>query len=121
MQYLKISFTATLIAATIFACTKDSVSTYTENVDCGTAVPTYTTDVKEIIDNNCALSGCHDSDSSEAGVDLEGYSAAKNEFLNGECLCTIYHDCKPMPEGASKLDDATIETLTCWVKNGCAE
>lgn len=104
------------------ACEKeDDASKYTDAATCTGDVPTYSKDVKTIIDDNCAYSGCHSASSKAGKISLEGYSAASDEFLNGESLCTIYHDCKPMPQGSAKLDDATIQLLTCWVKNDCPQ
>lgn len=115
-----------LLLAT-FACVKDSSnSTYLDNADCSgvdAANNTYTKSVKEILDAHCATSGCHDAFAQEKGVDLSSYAGAKNGFENQDCLCSIHHGagCEPMPQGASKLDDATIQKLDCWAKNGYAQ
>ncbi len=87
------------------------------------AANTYTKAVKAIIDANCATSGCHDSDSKQHGLDLEGFAATKDAFQNhDDIFCSIYQDsdCEAMPVG-SKLSDSDIAKISCWAKNGYAE
>lgn len=102
------------------ACTKDSiaVSSYTATANCIGATPVYSTEIKPILDSQCATSGCHNSTARAAGIRLDDYTNARNEFVNGKALCTVYHDCTPMPQGASKLKSSDILLLTCWVKDG---
>lgn len=119
----KIIILALTIAAFMASCGKESNS-YTDKVDCSNinaAQNTYTNSVKAILDGSCAFSGCHNSQSAAEGVVLDNYASAKKEFVNGNSLCTIYHDCKPMPQGGGKLAQGIIDQLTCWVKNGAPE
>ncbi len=116
-------FLVVIMGALMAACSKDTNS-YTDNVDCSKVNAdqnTYTKSVKSIIDGSCAYSGCHDSVTAAEGINLSTYAKAKNEFVSGDALCTIYHDCKPMPQGSDKLEQAIIDQLTCWVKNGAPE
>lgn len=84
---------------------------------------TYTKSIKAILNDNCANSGCHTANSLAGGIDLSTYTTAKNGIQNLECLCSLHHGsgCKPMPEGGGKLDDATIQLIDCWAKNGYTE
>ena len=66
-------------------------------------------------------SGCHDSKTAAEGIDLIIYSKSKRWIVNGDALCTIYHDCPPMPQGSDKLEQDVIDQLTCWVKNGAVQ
>lgn len=111
-----------LLIFSVQAC-KDSASNddYISSANCTGSTPTYNAQVKSIMTNSCATSGCHNATSKKDGIDLSTYALTKNIFLNGKGLCTIYHDCTPMPENAAKLSDATILLLTCWVKNNCPE
>jgi hypothetical protein len=113
------------ISLAVVACKEGqgNVSTYTDQASCTTATDTvtYTGTVAELINNSCAYAGCHSTSSKAGGVKLGTYADAKSEFANGDALCTIYHDCKPMPEGSGKLPQSEIDLLTCWVKNGCAQ
>lgn len=106
----------------IIACNTDLINHSVDAV-C-TKVPTYTKDAAAIIDNNCALSGCHGASGAKAGIHLDGYTNASKEFLNNlENLASIHHDkgVKSMPRGSAKLNDSLINVLDCWVKNGCPQ
>ncbi len=124
----KLLFPAVFIAVFILSnCNKeDSNSQYLDNADCSTVDATnntYTKEIKRILDNSCATSGCHDAKSKEDGIDLSTYANSKSAFENKDCLCTIHHGsgCDPMPRGSAKLSDATIQLIDCWVKNGYKE
>jgi hypothetical protein len=115
------------VAVILTSCKNDNAneaSFYTAAADCSAVVAstnTYDQSVSAILNASCAYAGCHDNNSKEAGVILDTYASAKASFLDGKSLCTIHHDCKKMPEGGSKLSDAIIEQLTCWVKEGCPQ
>jgi hypothetical protein len=112
-----------LIAIVVFsACKKNKyVTRYTKTASCGNNTPTYLVTVKPLLEINCNTIGCHTAASKRGGIQLDSYTSAKDDFQNGKSLCTIYHDCKPMPQSRPKMSDADIKTLTCWVKNGCPE
>ncbi len=107
-------FTA-IFCFTVVSCSKDETPT---DYDCTGLTPTYTTDIKPIFDASCATTGCHAGASPADGIDLSNnqFSTSHNDHL----LCSIEHlsGCEPMPDGAAKLDDATIKTISCWVENG---
>ncbi|MCC7030054.1 MAG: hypothetical protein IT257_07095 [Chitinophagaceae bacterium] len=109
--------TVLVLAIFIFACKKTETPT---TVDCSGTAPTYTANAKAILDLHCATAGCHDAGSKKDGKDLSTYAAAKtvasaNSFLGSIQQLSGY---TKMPEGASKLSDADIKTLSCWVQNG---
>ena len=123
----KIPILLGLLLAFVYACNNtDTAQNYLDKADC-TGVDadanSYTLVIKDILDNNCASSGCHNASSRESGVDLSTYAKAKAAFQNTECLCSIHHgsECKAMPQGSGKLDDATIQLIDCWAKNGYKE
>jgi len=97
-------------------CKKDAVETF----DCVGISPTYTTDVKTILDVRCATTGCHSAASKSEGIDLSSYTGAKSASSKADFLGAIQHKSgyKAMPQGSAKLDDATIKILSCWVQNG---
>ena len=119
-----------LIAATIVitttvylsSCEKEkSLSNYTNRVTCNEnddTLNTYSGKIATILNDNCATSGCHNAGTHAEGRNYSNYNSAKSDF-DAEALCTIYQEggCTPMPRGASKLADADIHDLTCWVKN----
>ena len=52
-------------------------STTTTTTDCTGITPTYTNDIASVMNNSCALSGCHNSSSKSAGIDLSTYDKVK--------------------------------------------
>lgn len=92
-------------------------------VDCTGLSPTYTTDIKAILDSSCAKSGCHDAASKQNGINLSAYGPASSESHNDRFLGSIQHKkgYKAMPESAGKLSKDNIDLLTCWVQNGSPE
>ena len=100
----------------VVACQKASTTTY----DCTGTTMTYTTDIKPIMDANCALSGCHNAASREAGFDLSTYNGVVSASASAAFLGAIEHLSRyeAMPRNAAKLDDALIKKIYCWANNG---
>lgn len=102
------------VVITISACKKPVATT-----DCAGTTSTYTTNVKPILDANCVT--CHNGSNKSGGYDLSTYSHAKN--AKDAIVGSVQHASgfAPMPEGASKLDDASIKLINCWSQNGTPE
>ena len=94
-----------------------------EEFDCTGLTPTYTADIKPILDANCALSGCHDAITVEQGKNLSTYDGAKAASQNDDFLGAIQHKSgfSPMPRNAPKLSDELIKRIGCWVQNGAPQ
>ena len=103
----------------LVACNKEEVTP----IDCTGLTPTYTTDIKAILDTHCAISGCHGPYSHQAGIDLSNYEDASAASHNSNFLGAIQHKkgYEPMPKDAAKLSDSNVQLLTCWVQNGSPE
>ena len=118
-----IAMLLTIVYAT--SCKKESENTdFANSANCTGVTPVYTGEIASIINSNCATSGCHGGGSSAAGINLSNYANASNQFKNNsDNLASIHHagDVDAMPRGASKLSDAVINKLDCWVKNGCPQ
>jgi len=116
MKKVAISLVTALALFFVSSCKKDSVEVY----DCTGLTPTYTTDIKTILDANCAVSGCHNTSSRADGKDYSTYSSASSLSRESNFLGSIQHKSgyDAMPRGASKLSDATIKLISCWVQNG---
>lgn len=106
-----------VLSATLAACTNKT------EFDCTGTAPTYTADVKTLLDANCATSGCHNAASKAKSIDLSTYTAAKSESSKSRFLGSIQHSSgyDAMPQGGSKLSDANIKIIYCWVQNGSPE
>jgi hypothetical protein len=81
---------------------------------------TYAAAIEPILSLNCALGGCHNTASANAGVILDTYAGAKKAFNEQPGLCAIHHGegCLHMPDGGGKLPDEDIRKIDCWAKNG---
>ncbi len=88
--------------------------------DCSGQSPTYTAEIKPILDASCAKSGCHDATTAQNGVNLSTYASASAVSQQSRFLGVIQHKAgfPPMPKDGSKLPNSQIELLTCWVQNG---
>ncbi len=112
-----------LLAAIATACKTKKEATATvppAPLDCSTSVVTYEA-VKSIIASKC--NRCHNYGSTPGGYSLLNIDDVKRAATNGALLGTIKHNSGyfAMPAQASKLDQATINTIECWVKNGMKE
>jgi hypothetical protein len=108
--------TAALMTMMVWSCTKESITT----VDCTGTAPTYTSAVKALLDNKCATSGCHGASNPASGLDYSAYAIAKTNAAKDNFRGSIQHlsGYDAMPKGSSKLSDADLKTLNCWVQNG---
>jgi hypothetical protein len=91
--------------------------------DCTGVTPTYTQNIKPILDATCARAGCHGANDPEAGINLSNYAdaaaASKNKnFMGAIQQLPLYHK---MPQDADRLPDAQIHQLFCWIENGSPE
>lgn len=100
----------------LVACDKDN----DDPVDCGGSTPTYTSDIKPILDASCAKSGCHDAITAQNGVNLSTYASASVISQQERFLGVINHRSgfPAMPFDGPKLPDSQIQLLTCWVEGG---
>jgi hypothetical protein len=91
-------------------CKKDDL----KNLDCGKVSSTYHSDIKPLVDTQCATSGgCHGSGS---GRDYSTYSGLKTVADNGSLERTTITDKSMPPSGALSLDDR--KKIKCWLNNG---
>lgn len=118
-SYARFMFTAFSVSILLISCQKDPIST----VDCTGLEVSYNADIKPILDVSCATSGCHNSVSKQAGIDLSTYNGVKNVSLQDRFLGAIQHKkgFSPMPKNSAKLSGDKIDMITCWVQNGAAE
>lgn len=89
-------------------------------VECNGITPTYTSDIKAILDESCAKSGCHDAITQTDGKNFSTYAGASAVSLTNAFLGAIQHKqgFTPMPFDGPQLSEDKIQLLTCWVQNG---
>lgn len=105
----------------INSCTRDKTQPPAPgNYNCDTLpIISYGFHIKNIMDNNCAFSGCH-LGANTSGVYLDTYSETRKTFEQGKGYCSVNQDidCKPMPSGGPKLSDSLLNILYCWKERG---
>jgi hypothetical protein len=109
---------SSIVMAVIFttACAK---KTAVAASDCTGVTPTYTTDIKPIIDANCL--SCHNSGNKSGGYDLSNYNNCKS--AKDKIVGSVQHASgfAAMPDGSAKLSDATIKIINCWSQNNAPQ
>lgn len=121
-MYRTILFTVLILPCILFSCEKDEVEE-PQTYDCTGLTPTYTAEIKAIIDTNCASSGCHNATSQAGGINLSTYALTSSESNNARFLGSIQHlsAYSSMPRNSAKLNDTAIQLIYCWVENGQPE
>lgn len=86
---------------------------YPSAVNCSTIGAQFSTDIMPIVQNKCAIAGCHDAASTNKGGPFTSYSAIKNKatLIKSQVLSGA------MPQGSS-LTAIQIQNISCWVDNG---
>jgi hypothetical protein len=115
MKYL--GFTVLVLTImTLSQCKKEEL----DIAECIGTIPTYTADIKSILDVNCASSGCHNASSQKKGYNLSTYDGAVAGAAKSAFLGSIQHKSgySKMPKSSSKLSASDINKLSCWVQNG---
>lgn len=107
----KILVLATMIAVLVAGACK-------KKPQCDGSNPTYTANIKSIIDSNCNSSGCHNTGSGN-GV-FTTYTGLKPNLDNGSFKKAVLED-QTMPDGSAKLSRDQLNKIQCWSENGYPE
>jgi hypothetical protein len=111
MKALKLIFIIAICF--VFSCesnTYEEISGEIEN-------PTYTLNVKSIIDNNCL--SCHSSSGGEFPT-METYLQVKDVAQNGNMICRIDdQSCGSVMPQSGRMPQTKINTIKKWTNNGC--
>lgn len=81
---------------------------------------TYTKNVKSIIDQSCATSGCHNATSNAANLILENYTQVRDAFVNRNALGRMESTTNPMPPSGN-LPSNSIQIIKDWKAQGYIE
>jgi hypothetical protein len=114
---MKKSFSLLLTSLLFFNCTSDSTD------DLTTSTPTtitYTANVRSIINQSCATSGCHNAAGNSGNLILENFTQVKNAFLNRNALGRMESATNPMP-ASGNLPNTSIEIMKKWKDQGYLE
>ncbi|MEI7663613.1 MAG: hypothetical protein WCK34_15500 [Bacteroidota bacterium] len=108
-------FSALFLLTAIYSCQHSSICTGT--------TPTYTANVKPILDSYCAMPEMHCHGGNGSDINLSDYAGAsqaskKKSFMGSIEHRTIYAQ---MPKGGVVMPIDQIRVLSCWVENGSPE
>ena len=106
----------TCVSILLFAsCKKDKASAFS----CTDEV-SFTQEVQPLIDLNCSTSGCHDV-TAEGGYEFKDHATISTAI--DRILAAINHESgtTPMPLGADKLPDSSIQLIMCWSSAGALD
>lgn len=97
---------------------------------CENMKPTYSTNVKSIIDQSCAYSGCHDGSGGLGPGDYRTFNGLSTSIQNGNFTDRVINDranpSRGMPPDKSvypqslqdDLSEIQFEIIKCWIENG---
>ena len=100
-----------------YSCESKNAEEEYPTVDCNTEQLTYDTDVKPIVDANCAVPGCHVPGTGRAV--LENYVQVKSIVDNGQFEDRVLTN-KTMPPNQA-LSVCNLDKLQAWLNNGAPE
>lgn len=116
MLYLRTFLILFCGLALLFSCSKDkAIDPNSIITECDSTAVSYNRNIKQILDNNCALSGCHNSITKQSGFDYSNYTGAKQVY---RALDNINHrnGALLMPT-FGKMPDSLIVQIEDWVAN----
>ncbi len=96
------------------SCSSDSTDDLTDPIP--TAI-TYSANVKSIIDQSCAVSGCHNAATNTAELTLETYAQVKDAVMNRGVVGRMESSSAPMPP-TGNLPTTTISIIKKWKEQG---
>ncbi len=87
---------------------------------CDTTNVSYASVIQPIMNQYCAMSGCHDKVTRSSNYDLSSYGGTKLSVDNNRLMGVIMHEAgfSPMPQGMAKLDNCTIAKIKAWINAG---
>jgi mono/diheme cytochrome c family protein len=102
------------------SCSKQSEDKLAGATTCDTTNVTYSTQIVNILNENCYE--CHKGSglAGSGGIDLGDYTHFKAHVDNGDIRSAITHDGKvtPMPYLRAQLPGCEIETILAWINAG---
>jgi hypothetical protein len=106
----------------VIACgsKKQMGSAESVKLNCAEKEWSYKNDILAILEPNCASSGCHNDKSRKHNISVLNIDDVKRAAQKGELLGTIKHEkgYPKMPMFKTKLNDADIQKIECWVNSG---
>ena len=87
------------------------------NTTCDTVNVSFEKDIEPIIENNCAISGCHVAGSGAGGI-YNNYNRIKAKVDNGSLheRVVVQQNMPPPDKGA--ITDCQIDKMDAWINQG---
>ena len=120
MKKIKLIALTTLVSIGLSQCYYDNKEELYQNFEepsCETTDMSYEFDIKNIIESNCAVSGCHVAPIRQSGLDLSQFADVKQIADNGSLVNRITGVGPIMPQ-SGPLPPCEIEKITAWVNQG---
>lgn len=107
-----------------------SVSCYYDNQEdlyptlssssCTESQISFTSQVLPLMNTSCNQSGCHNGNDRAAQIVLDNHTDLLVSANDGTLLGSIRYTAgfSPMPDGAAKLDDCSIQLVATWITEG---
>lgn len=122
-RIFKIGIAVSMVAMMFAGCYNDnSEDLYPQQPisTCDTANISFSGKIQPILNQHCALSGCHQTGSSLGGYILDTYDGAKATANSNRLMGAIkwLPGHSQMPKNAAKLSDCDILKIETWVNRG---
>ena len=118
-NYLYQVSVVTIVVISIGSCTFDQLDPVDASQECLDAAPTYDGEIKALIDNTCAYSGCHVGGFGFG--DFSNYPELVPRLENGSIFERTI-ELQDMPpknaSGPSELTEEERNLLECWIQLG---
>lgn len=102
----------------MLSCTRDTAP----EISCDGAA-SYESNIKAIIDTNCAYAGCHDGSLSAPGIFLD-YEGLKSDIADGSFESEVVTSRTMPPDyalGPKTLTQEELDLIICWIEEDYPE
>ena len=106
-----------LVMTLMTSCANDSTDDLTVPPP---VVITFQKDVRTIMSQSCATSGCHNAATNTVGLTLETYAQVRNAFETRGALNRMESTTNSMPPQGN-LPETTLNIIRTWINNGYIE
>lgn len=108
------------VAFLLSSCYNDKEELLYPSPACDTSNVHYNYTIKPIIDNSCAIAGCHNANTQAGGYNLSSYAGLQSAAQNGSLVGSITHASgyAAMPRNTQPLPDCEIKQIQAWVNMG---
>ena len=109
--------TTTFLILIFTSCSSDSLEDLVGPLPEDSTTITYKANVKSIIDQSCAVSGCHNAATNQNNITLETYEQVKDVMANRGGIDRMESIASPMPP-TGNLPSTTISIIKKWKEQG---